>query len=467
LTNRSAAQDRPVELGNLEKPTPFADVAFMHIRRELLPGGALFNTSRLVELDLAKRLGMSRTPVREALHRLALVGILEPAPGGGYALRRFSRREIEDHYELRILLEPVAAQLAAQLPAQLRRTAAEREPDLVTREISADANTRFHKAVARLAANRSLARIIEQLVDRLAREGVHARGSPQEQRVLAAGHGEIVKAMVNGNAADAASSMRTHLRMTLDILLGSQRPASLHGQKSRTKAIRGDGDEAEVARARLGEGAYVQLRAAILDGRLAAGSLLAETAIAKALNVSRTPTRFALRQLEAEGYADRDERGRLVVHRLSRRELEELFLVRSVVEAQAARLAAAHISDEELDRLDHLLAADLDALRAGDVGQLAALNEQIHAAVLNACRSRALVQVAEEVRERVYGFGFSAFAVGQRKERGMFVADHAALVRAIRDGEPEIAASVVERHIDTALRLLADQFERYESRRRT
>ena len=462
-TTSAARDDRPIALGSLEKPTPFADFAFEHLRRDLLPGGALFDSPRLVEVDLARQLGMSRTPVREALHRLALVGILEPAPGGGYAVRRFNRREIEDHYRLRILLEPVAASLAAQLPKD-QRTAARDAPDLVNGEISADANTRFHKAVARLAGNQSLARVIEQLVDRLAREGVHARGTPEMQRGLAAGHAQIVQAIADGAATEASSSMRQHLQMALDVLLRSQRPASFDGPK-RMRSIRGDRDEGAVARERLGEGAYTQLRAAILDGRLEAGSLLSETGIAEALSVSRTPTRFALRQLEAEGYADRDERGRLVVHRLSRRELEELFLVRRVVEAQAARLAAAHVSDEELDRLDHLLAADLDALRGGEVEDLAALNEQIHSAVLTACRSHALVQVAGEVRERVYGFGFSAFAVGQRRDRRLFVEDHAALVRAIREGEGEVAAAVVERHVDAALRLLIHEFDRYEIKR--
>jgi DNA-binding GntR family transcriptional regulator len=464
----SSSEPTPGVLGSIEKPLPFADAAFEHLRRELLPGGSLFDSSRLVEEDLARMLGMSRTPVREALHRLALVGILEPAAGGGYALRRFTRREIVDHYELRILLEPVAARLAALLPND-RRAAVSSEPDLVDAGRSADGNTRFHKAVARTGGNRSLTRLIEQLVDRLAREGVYARGTEDDQRILRSGHDEIVRAISEGEADLAERTMRDHLRKALDVLIGSRPRASTEGVGSpptRDAGRSADGQrDFNAARERLGEGAYAQLRAAILDGRLAPGSILAEATVAEALSVSRTPTRFALRQLESEGFVDRDDRGRLVVHALDRRELEELFEVRTVVEAHASRLAVGHISDDELDRLDQLLAADLNALRRNDTSELQRLNELIHGAVLTACRSHALIRVSAEVRERVYGFGFSAFAVGNRKDRRQFVDDHAALVRAIREGEPDVAAAVTERHIGAALRLLANSYNDYATRR--
>ena len=470
---KSTTRDQPAtQLGtaisSVDRPVPFADSAYEQLRRELLPGGSLFQSSRLVEEDLARMLGMSRTPVREALHRLALVGILEPAAGGGYALRRFTRREIVDHYELRILLEPFAAGRAARLP-QDRRAVVLTTPDLVDAEKTADGNTRFHKAAASIAGNQSLARLIEQLVDRLAREGVYARGTEDDQLILRAGHDLIVQAIAEGDHVVAERSMREHLRTALRVLIRSRSAGGTDGGpplRSSDGARPMDGPrDVNAARERLGAGAYAQLRAAILSGRLAPGSVLAESAIAEALNVSRTPTRFALRQLESEGFADRDERGRLVVHTLDARELEEMFEVRAVLEAHAARLAVAHISDEELDRLDQLLAADLDAVRANDVEQLQRLNEEIHAAVLRASRSHALIRVSAEVRERVYGFGFNAFATGTRGERRQFVDDHAALVRAIRDGEPDVAAAIAARHIETALRLLSKQLTDYAARR--
>lgn len=445
-------------LEGLERPRSLADVAFEHLRRELLPGGFLFETSRLVEADLAERLEMSRTPVREALQRLALIGILEPVPGGGYVPRRFSLREIRDHYELRILLEPMAAALAARLPEEVR-TPSLASDDLQSEEVTAEANTRFHKAVGRLSGNPSLSRIVDAAVDRLSREGVHARGSIDDQQQLALGHASIVDAIARGDSADAAAAMRGHLRLALSILgqrtSGSDTRAGGHPASSAT-----DGSDGQ-PRERLSEGAYQELRGAILAGRLAAGTVLSETSVADALKVSRTPTRFALRRLEAEGYLDRDDRGRMLVHRLTRQELADLFAIRCAVEAEAARLAAAHVSEEELERLDDLLAADLAAVQEGNAAELERLNEQIHATVLAASRSRALVQVAADVRERVYGFGFSAFAVGDAEDKQRFVEEHAAVAHAIRDGDGERAATIIDRHLTRALTLLQVDFDRY------
>lgn len=452
-------QEVPTPLAMLEKPLPRADVAFERLRQDLMPGGALFASRRLVEAELADRLNMSRTPVREALHRLALIGILEAAPGGGYVPRRFTRREIRDQYELRILLEPLAAESAAALPNGVRLPALDHATDLVTNEVSAEANTRFHKAIGHLGGNRSLARIIDQAVDRLSREGVHARGSTQDQHRLAEGHDTVLQAIRLGDGPGAAMAMQTHLQLALDILMLSMSHGQPHEGSGPATVDVGDGSPRE----RLGEGAYVELRSAILGGRLAPGTVLSETSVATALSVSRTPTRYAIRRLEAEGYIDRDQRGRLAVHRLSRQELAELFAVRRAVEAEAARRAAHHVSLEELDKLDEYLSADLAAFRGGDVDALERLNEQIHAAVLRASRSRSLVLVAGDVRERVYGFGFSAFALGDRGDRRQFVEEHAAMVRAIHDADGDAAAGIVDDHLARAEHLLQADFARYNA----
>lgn len=446
-------------LDSLERPKSLADAAFEHLRRELLPGGFLFETSRLVEADLADRFEMSRTPVREALHRLALIGILEPVPGGGYVPRRFTLREVRDHYELRILLEPMAAGLAARTPDDIRR-AGLASAELQTDEVSAEANTRFHKAVGRLSGNASLSRVIDAAVDRLSREGVHARGSVADQQQLAMGHASILDAIAGGDSAAAESAMREHLRLALAILVrrsaGAEAPTALRRTSSPVDAADGQ------PRERLSEGAYQELRNAILGGRLPAGAILSETSVADALRVSRTPTRFALRRLESEGYIDRDDRGRMLVHRLTRQELADLFAIRRTVEAEAARLAAGHVSDDELERLDDLLAADLAAAEEGNVADLRSLNEQIHSAVLSASRSHALQQVADDARERVHGFGFSAFAVGGSEDRRQFVEEHAAVAHAIRDGDGERAAEIIDRHLARALALLDEDFSRYD-----
>jgi DNA-binding GntR family transcriptional regulator len=217
------------------------------------------------------------------------------------------------------------------------------------------------------------------------------------------------------------------------------------------------------ARPSLALNAYEELKSAILDGRLPPGTALTESSVAETLSVSRTPTRYALRRLEAERFLDRDERGRLVVHRLTETELRELFDLRGLLEGHAARLASRRISDAELERLSELLAEDRRALKADDVRRLAELNEAIHGIVREASRNHALVEVLGEIRSRVFGFGFSAFAVGERRERRSFVEEHVAIVRALRDGDGDLAAELTLHHTEAALELLLARFSEYEA----
>jgi DNA-binding GntR family transcriptional regulator len=144
---------------------------------------------------------MSRTPVREALDRLGRLGYLEPIDGGGYQRRRYRTRDIRDLYELRLLLEPVGAGLAA---ANRRRAP---DPD----------DRAFHAEVARASGNRVLARVVELLAERMStiRTEVAQDGSRQtrtsaerEDRVA---HAAVAGAIARRDEVAARRAMKEHL----------------------------------------------------------------------------------------------------------------------------------------------------------------------------------------------------------------------------------------------------------------
>src|SRR5437764_9035294 len=82
--------------------------------RELLLSGEFAPGARMSELPLVERLGVSRTPLRLALSALEHEGLLRVLPGGGYAVREFTRADIDDAIELRGVLEGTAARFAAE-----------------------------------------------------------------------------------------------------------------------------------------------------------------------------------------------------------------------------------------------------------------------------------------------------------------------------------------------------------------
>jgi DNA-binding GntR family transcriptional regulator len=178
--------------------------AYDRIREELLAGGRLARSSRLVEREVARALSMSRTPVRDALRRLAAEGLIEPVAGGGYARRRLTERDVRECYELRLLLEPVAAELAA------RRT--ESSPTGESLDISAlRDDDAFHAWVAEQTGNRVLAHVLRAVRTRLLIAELPAIADDADPA-----HQPIAAAIARGEPEAAERRMAAHVQSDLD-----------------------------------------------------------------------------------------------------------------------------------------------------------------------------------------------------------------------------------------------------------
>lgn len=139
--------------------------------RELVLDGELAPGERVPEIELAKRLGVSRTPLRLAFSTLAHEGLLEPLPGGGFVVRSFTRADVSDAIELRGVLEGAAARLAAERlesPDELDPlVAAVEQLDEVLEDVTPESlvryielNDAYHDTLVRLAKSSTLARAI-------------------------------------------------------------------------------------------------------------------------------------------------------------------------------------------------------------------------------------------------------------------------------------------------------------------
>ncbi|WP_413206388.1 GntR family transcriptional regulator [Rhodospirillum sp. A1_3_36] len=142
--------------------------------RDLILKGEFAPGERLAEIPLADRLGASRTPVKLALATLEKEGLVEASPGGGYAMRTFSRRELDDAIVVRGVLEGTAARLLAEngmtrdqrdaLHACLERGDRALADDELTIDGYADyveMNDRFHQLVVEYCGNQALKRAID------------------------------------------------------------------------------------------------------------------------------------------------------------------------------------------------------------------------------------------------------------------------------------------------------------------
>lgn len=194
-----------------------ADLAYERIRGLVL-SGELAPGTRLGQVELAGRLGISRTPVREALRRLGGEGLVEGHSNHGFRVADLGLDAVLRRLEVRAILEPGIAALAAE-----RRTG--RDLDLMREAIADeeeardgieahDASRRFHIALARASGNEELVRVIESLwLVEVGRRLLFRRSAePDWQRTDASEHREVLAAVHEGRASDAERLMAGHVR---------------------------------------------------------------------------------------------------------------------------------------------------------------------------------------------------------------------------------------------------------------
>lgn len=175
---------------------------------------------RLREEDVAERLSLSRTPVREALRRLESDGIVEHRPRLGAVVRSLSHTEVVELYEMRTVLERTAAELAAKHGTAPEFDALEDLNDRIeaqreTPSQGAALNQDFHRGLYLAARNRFLVEAARALNNALLLLGPSTYTEPERIDVVVGQHRDIVTALRAGDAVAAGAAAEVHLQTSL------------------------------------------------------------------------------------------------------------------------------------------------------------------------------------------------------------------------------------------------------------
>jgi len=200
---------------------PSSNDVYEMLRQRILQGE--FRTGHhLVEAEVAADLGTSRTPVREAVRRMAAEGLVDYVPNRGARVIGWSKTEIAESYELRAELEGFGARLAAaRVSAGLleRLNAVTDAMEEVARCAPADPeftrlgalNNQFHSEIVRSAGNTQLASTLATLLHlQMVQQTFSVYSSAQLQRSIAH-HREIIEALTASDGAWAEAVMRSHI----------------------------------------------------------------------------------------------------------------------------------------------------------------------------------------------------------------------------------------------------------------
>ena len=211
----------------------------LHAVRELILGGELSPGARLGEVELADRLGVSRTPVREALTRLAAEGIVEIQPNRGARVATWTVAELEGVFDLRLSLEPQLTAFAVPNagPADIGELddLAHRMVEVGSPGSSQDLdalvplNRAFHDRLVALAGHPALAAALAAAIHPpIVLRNFHAYDAAALRRSLAH-HVEIVAALRAGDATWARAVMTAHIHNARTVMVRAATAAALGG----------------------------------------------------------------------------------------------------------------------------------------------------------------------------------------------------------------------------------------------
>lgn len=191
------------------------------------------------------------------------------------------------------------------------------------------------------------------------------------------------------------------------------------------------------------EDVYERVRQAILEGELAPGAVMSQVALAEELGISRTPLREALRMLQSEGLVEGEPNRRVRVAPMTPRDLEELYVMRVTLEAEALRLSVPRMTTEDLAGMEGHIAEMAHYAAAHDYRRWVVPHSKFHRALTAHAGPRinfALGQMfdhAERYRRLHIGHGPSAWATAQHRD----------ILDACKSGDRDRSAALLASHL--------------------
>jgi len=193
---------------------------YSDLRMEILSGKIMPGT-RLVESVLAQEMGVSRTPVREALHKLDLENLVHAIPRAGYIVNEMSEYDIEDLFATRTVIEQVTTKWAMEriTPEEIEKL--ERNLEKSNKIIKTgktekmiDLDTEFHDIISKASRSQRLYQISQMLREHMLRFRMACLHFPEVAKKSRDGHVEILNCIKSKNPKSLEKAVNTHMKET-------------------------------------------------------------------------------------------------------------------------------------------------------------------------------------------------------------------------------------------------------------
>lgn len=214
-----------LQMGNIKGERKYLrDLIFEKLQQSIF-SGKFKSGERITEKEIAEELSVSRTPVREALYRLASTGVIKIIPHRGFLISKWSSKEIKDVIELRIALEIFAVKLAIQriLPSEineLKILVAKMEKAVKKEDImkASHFNSLFHDKIVLASKNKELFEVMEPIKNKIYHFRIISISTPNRLKESLKEHKEILNALISKNAELAQKLISQHIQKVGSII---------------------------------------------------------------------------------------------------------------------------------------------------------------------------------------------------------------------------------------------------------
>ena len=202
---------------NMDEYLPLRDVVFNTLRQAILIG-ELKPGERLMEIHLADRLGVSRTPIREAIRKLELEGLVVMIPRKGAQVAKITEKNLKDVLEVRRALDMLAVRLACERMNEDDKAALREACDEFAKVVKAndtkeitEADVRFHDVILKSTGNDRLIQLVNNLAEQMYRYRLEYIKDSAYHNRLVQEHAAIYQAIINQDAEKAADAVVLHI----------------------------------------------------------------------------------------------------------------------------------------------------------------------------------------------------------------------------------------------------------------
>lgn len=209
----------------MDEYLPLRDVVFQTLRQAILRG-ELKPGERLMEIQLANKLGVSRTPIREAIRKLELEGLVLMIPRKGAEVAEITEKSLCDVLEVREALEILAVELACEKitkgqVADLKDAAKSFEETLKSTDVTmiAEADVAFHDVIYEATDNKRLIQLLNNLREQMYRYRVEYLKKQETYPKVISEHQELIRKIEKGDKHAASEIIREHIDNQVDAVI--------------------------------------------------------------------------------------------------------------------------------------------------------------------------------------------------------------------------------------------------------